>query len=543
MMSAYFRVRTRLTVGFAVLLSAMVAITTVAISDMQHIQRNLDVVARSDMTKIALVNQMRDAVRFQAIALRDIVMQEDLAFKKQELKLLKAAREQYQAAAQSIIEKANGTNLAGDVSALADVELNVKNEIAATVEFSLNDQHVEAGDAIREKVRPAQMALLEKLDSILKNVEAQAAESAAAATTTYKNALKSLTIAATVSVIVGVLTAVVITRSIVSPLRRAVAAANCVANGDLTQRIEVSGQDETAELSSALRNMQDGIANIIRGVKDNAEAVAATARVVAESTHAFSSRVGDMNIQITSVSAAVEETSAIIANIARDADGVTRASGHTQEIVKNNDQAVEQTVAIAGQTAQAMRNASDAMELLERSIVRIAEFTNVIGTIANQTNLLALNASIEAARAGENGRGFAVVADEVRLLSQKTASSIADISQIVSTVGDRTKDAVRAIDQVKTKVDATAEQTAATGAAIHQILDASTTVSELIAGIVLATKEQATATGDAAKSMGTLSQLAEENQVSFTRIDEYAGDLNGTAEKLSALVAQFKVSA
>ena len=88
------KVGTRLGLSYSLLLLLMLVLTFTGINRMALIQHNLDNIAQKNFTQIALANTMRDAVRFQALALRDVVMQEDFAFKKKELKLMKEARKQ-----------------------------------------------------------------------------------------------------------------------------------------------------------------------------------------------------------------------------------------------------------------------------------------------------------------------------------------------------------------------------------------------------------------------------------------------------------------
>ena len=113
---------------------------------------------------------------------------------------------------------------------------------------------------------------------------------------------------------------------------------------------------------------------------------------------------------------------------------ITALTGSIDEITVS----AQQASTLAGETQQnaqegyeELRNAIEAIDLIERSSDQIAAIVNVIGEIAGQTNLLAFNASIEAARAGEHGVGFSVVAGKVRKLAERSSDAAREITTLI----------------------------------------------------------------------------------------------------------------
>lgn len=537
-----YRVGTRLATGFGLLLAVAAALTIVGVIRMNQIQSNFDRVVDSDFPKIALVNKMRDAVRYQAIALRDIVLQEDVAFKKKEFKLMKEARAVYQTASGQLKALISDADTQAMLAELVVTEAAVKEAIGATIDLSLDDKHQEAGESTRERVRPAQLELGEKLGALLEQLENQSRATAAEAASAYRSAFVSMTVIALVAIALGVGIAWVITRSIVGPLNEAVNVAKKISTGDLTSRIHVSGKDETAHLMTALKEMNKSLGRIISGVKNASDSVGQNAALLSGAMDHAASQVRTQNERIMAVSAAVEQMSASIGEITHGAQGVRDASEQSRGIARENDQNVTQSMAATQRVVQAVEFSGSAIGELSNSIHKITEFTQVINSIADQTNLLALNATIEAARAGEQGRGFAVVADEVRVLSQRTTTSTSQIASMINSVKQRATEATVSMDRVKLEVAAGSRLVETTAASIRKINEAADRVSELTHHIADATREQNGATEEAARNMEHVAQLAEQSFATLKQLDQAAGKLTGTCAELRELVAQFKLS-
>ncbi len=294
---------------------------------------------------------------------------------------------------------------------------------------------------------------------------------------------------------------------------------------DLTRRIEAQGHSEIDKAARLTNTFLDRIHKLIRDLKENTEQlVKETHRLAAlfktsteaaekglsqsEKAAAFAEELQD---EITSMAAAMEEMSATIGDISRS---TTETSNKAQEA-----------------RLEAENTARAAEGLMEAS-KNIREMSNLIGNIADQTNLLALNATIEAARAGEAGKGFAVVANEVKELARQTSELVEKINHAVDSLLKRVEEVSAASQRNREAVSAITEMAQNVAAAVEE---QSTVVSQLSENIVQITEK--------AKSLAQESrELSQQNR----RILEEAkaldvATLTEIGRRLEDLLRSFKV--
>jgi methyl-accepting chemotaxis protein len=178
---------------------------------------------------------------------------------------------------------------------------------------------------------------------------------------------------------------------------------------------------------------------------------------------------------------------------------------------------------------QVVTSAIGAMSEINAASKKIADIITTIDEIAFQTNLLALNAAVEAARAGEQGRGFAVVATEVRNLAQRSATAAKEIKALI-------QDSVR-------KVENGSELVNRSGQTLDEIVTSVKRVTDIVAEIAAASKEQATGIDQVTKAMAQMDQVTQQNSSQTEELSSTAQSMSTHAEQLQALVARFKLGA
>jgi len=191
--------------------------------------------------------------------------------------------------------------------------------------------------------------------------------------------------------------------------------------------------------------------------------------------------------------------------------------------------------------ADVVNQSAGTVRALGKSSDQIGEIIGVIDDIADQTNLLALNAAIEAARAGEQGRGFAVVADEVRKLAERTTRATKEIASMIKTIQSETTLAVQSMEQGTQEVENGFRLADKAAASLQGIVDTSEKVTDMIAQIATASKEQSAASEQISRNVEAISTVTGETAANIQHIARAAEDLNKLTTALQDLVGQFQL--
>lgn len=536
------RVGTRLGAGFALILLLLAILGIVALNRMAFLQNDIENIVTRSFVKIELAYTMRDAVRYQAVALRDVVLQEDGSFKKKELKLMREARKKYHSAEEELGKILASTDAVTYLNKIKATEALVQPLVDETIDFSLSDKRIEAGNTVRDKVRPVQIQLISDLEEMLNYLQKLNQEASVEAKQSYRTTQVVVIVLGAIAIMLGVGIAFFITRSITTPLHTAVKVANNISHGDLTSTISITGKDEMAKLLFALKEMNANLLKTISGVKAAAIDVSESSANLSGAAGQVANRAEVQVEKVMQVGAAMEEMAVSISEVAAGAGNVAKAAAKTQTIAQECNQNIAKGEESTRLMVASVKTSSNTIEELSREIERISEVARVIKDIADQTNLLALNAAIEAARAGEQGRGFAVVADEVRKLAERTSVSTTDISNMVTSISLKTIAAVDSMNKVQIDVKEGETFNKLTRDILSEIVASAADVHILAQDIAAATNEQKSATADTAISMEEISVITEKNSSSINNVGESAEVLSGTARELQRLVDQFKVS-
>lgn len=363
-------------------------------------------------------------------------------------------------------------------------------------------------------MEPAFEPLLEKADELM-------AYQLASARTQYEHAtalfamIRGIMVSVVLAAILGAtVVGILIVRAVVVPLNEAVRVANAIAEGDLTNCIESSGNDETGMLLKAMKRMSEKLQQLVREVTESSLTVASEANQIAAGNISLSQRTEEQASSLEETASSMEEMTSTVRQSAENA-------GHANHLASEARQSAEKGGAVVA-------DAIEAMNEINRSSRQVADIIGVIDEIAFQTNLLALNAAVEAARAGEQGRGFAVVASEVRNLAQRSASSAKEIKELIE-------------DSVA-KVNQGAELVENSGTTLNEIIERVNKVTEIVAEIAAASEEQSSGIDQVNRAVMQLDELTQQNAAMVeeaTASSQAQADLAGS---LHRLVSTYRIS-
>ncbi len=311
-------------------------------------------------------------------------------------------------------------------------------------------------------------------------------------------------------------------------------------DGDLTKRLDISGNDELTEANKQFNHFVDTIDTIISQAARTAVDVAASADSIQTFSHNMSNSVGNAAVQATSVATAGEEMSATSGDIAQNCLMAAESSQHSNKLATEGAAVIQATVDGMTRIAERVKNTATVIESLGSRSDQIGAIVGTIEDIADQTNLLALNAAIEAARAGEQGRGFAVVADEVRALAERTTRATREIGEMIKAIQKETKIAVQSMEEGVVETARGTEEAARSGEALQGILYQISEVTQQINQIATAAEEQTATTSEISSNIYNITEVFSKTAQTVQATSDEAGKLNKLSEELQVNIKRFK---
>ncbi|MBO7401855.1 MAG: methyl-accepting chemotaxis protein, partial [Lachnospiraceae bacterium] len=340
-------------------------------------------------------------------------------------------------------------------------------------------------------------------------------------------------------------------------------------DGDLTQKIEVKGNDEVTDIADNINRLLEYIRGVVSTIYDSSTTLTKTVDAAKNTTLRTNDQLNGVSDTMDQMSAAMEETSASLQQVQ---ESTNRIKTDVQEMFASVQQGTDYAGQMESRAMEMRRNAEKETEAAKKAadnmteslndkiekskaVENISNLTQTILEIASQTNLLSLNASIEAARAGEAGRGFAVVADEISTLasnSAETAKKIQQISEeVIGNVRELADESTRMVDFVREKTIGGYQQLMDTGvqyqADAEKIADmledvekASKNIEHSMADVSNAMREVTVAVDESAKGITDVAGAVTDMSANMKENSELANENANIAKQLDDEVNKFK---
>ena len=312
-------------------------------------------------------------------------------------------------------------------------------------------------------------------------------------------------------------------------------------DGDLTQRLPESGQDELSEVGRRFNAFVGKIQATITQVGETTEQLAASAEELSQVAGQTRTSVQQQSAETDQIAAAINEMAATVHQISMNANEVQTAASDADERARSGNQTILSSQGAVRDLSEIIRTSAQSVENLAAKSGEIQTVLDVIHDVTEQTNLLALNAAIEAARAGEHGRGFAVVADEVRQLARRSGESAQQIRSMIDGFVSETQDAVNRMQSSQGQSEATVSHINEAASAFQTIESAVGRINDQITQIATAAEEQSSVAEEINKSVTSIVGAAAQSDAGVGQTSEASHELARLGENLQRLVGQFKV--
>jgi methyl-accepting chemotaxis protein len=397
------------------------------------------------------------------------------------------------------------------VAEVVDPAISLRREVI-TGQASMTDVVAFEREGRGKKATDAMRATLSEIEKIEKQLLAERSDAEEAASHSADVVLVG---GGALAVVLSIVLAMMIARSIVNPLRQVLRATEDLraGDGDLTYRLPPMDA-EFGEIAASLNGFIGKLHEIIANTKSLSSSMSSSTLQIARGNDDLSQRTQEQAAALEETASSMEEMTTTVKQNADNARQANQLSSNARSHAEKGGAVVQQAVV--------------AMEEINVSSRKIVDIIGVIDEIAFQTNLLALNAAVEAARAGEQGRGFAVVATEVRNLAQRSAAAAKEIKDLIGDSVEKVRVGSQLVDE--------------SGRTLSDIMDAVKKVSDIVAEITSASEEQAQGIDQVNNAVTQMDSTTQQNAALVEEAASASKLLEQQAQNLVAQVGQFRTN-
>ena len=531
----------KLAIGFGAVMVMMLVLTTIALVNMRHMDREFNKVIDVNASRIEKANTAINAVNQIFYAMAVILMTQDEGVIGENTKLIAEKRKEENDAFEALAKLGQTEKSKEFVARCKSIMTAGKGANNKAMELAKAGKREEAMTAYVKEARPFALEIIAAMEDLVRyeQKEMDAAHQAASKQNgTYQVLLVVLGIIGLGMVVVAT---TYLTRGITIPLKEGLGMADRLASGDLSVKVTSEGRDEVGQLLTSMNNMAEKWRGVVGQVASTAASLSSAATELSASADQMSKGSSVQAERATVVAASSEEMSHTVLDVARNAGSISQSAGETAATAREGGSVVNRAVDEVKEIALTVNDSAQFVKSLGDRSKQIGEIVGVINDIADQTNLLALNAAIEAARAGDQGRGFAVVADEVRKLAERTATSTSEIGTMIKGIQDEVGKAVEVMTRATTKVDQGVKYSEEAGVSLGVIVRSVDDLQLMVQQIASATEEMSATSDQISKDVEQIAVISRETSTSSGQTAAASDDLASLSVTLENIVKGFRL--